>query len=79
MCGIVGVAGSVKAQEIVLNGLARLEYRGYDSAGVAVAGDENGIAVSKEVGKLESLRSLCPRRALPLATPAGRPMGCRAR
>ena len=38
MCGIVGYAGDMQAAPILLDGLARLEYRGYDSAGIAVAG-----------------------------------------
>ncbi|WP_304452008.1 glutamine--fructose-6-phosphate transaminase (isomerizing) [Nocardiopsis sp. YSL2] len=56
MCGIVGYVGPQPALEVVVNGLARLEYRGYDSAGVAVIGD--GVLRSeKRAGKLANLRS----------------------
>lgn len=65
MCGIVGVAGNAKAQDIVLNGLARLEYRGYDSAGVAVSDGQSAIHVRKEVGKLEALRGMLQGQPLP--------------
>ena len=54
MCGIVGYVGPRPAQEVLVQGLRRLEYRGYDSAGVAVA--HNGtVAVSKAEGKLDRL------------------------
>jgi glucosamine--fructose-6-phosphate aminotransferase (isomerizing) len=55
MCGIVGYVGSNQATPVILDGLGRLEYRGYDSAGVAVI--ENGdIAIRRDVGKLINLR-----------------------
>ncbi|TDE86532.1 glutamine--fructose-6-phosphate transaminase (isomerizing) [Deinococcus sp. S9] len=54
MCGIVGYIGTRQAQDVLLSGLARLEYRGYDSAGVAV-GDGACIAVKKKAGKLANL------------------------
>ena len=54
MCGIVGYCGPRQATDVLLGGLARLEYRGYDSAGVAVAG-ANGISVTRRVGKLVNL------------------------
>ncbi len=50
MCGIVGYVGPDQALPIVLEGLRRLEYRGYDSAGVAVLSD--GLSVVKRAGKL---------------------------
>ena len=54
MCGIIGYIGSRNAQEVLLKGLSRLEYRGYDSAGVAVI--ENGrIRSDKRQGKLKVL------------------------
>ncbi|MFC2587616.1 MAG: glutamine--fructose-6-phosphate transaminase (isomerizing), partial [Campylobacter sp.] len=54
MCGIVGYVGSKEKKEIILSGLKELEYRGYDSAGMAVmAGEE--INYFKAVGKLENL------------------------
>ncbi len=55
MCGIVGYTGGRQAAEILLNGLKRLEYRGYDSAGLAVC-DENGtVKLVKAVGKIHNL------------------------
>jgi glucosamine--fructose-6-phosphate aminotransferase (isomerizing) len=57
MCGIVGYIGDQNATEVILNGLHRLEYRGYDSAGIAVL--ENGsIALRRDVGKLNRLAEL---------------------
>ncbi|MGD2103497.1 MAG: glutamine--fructose-6-phosphate transaminase (isomerizing) [Anaerolineae bacterium] len=55
MCGIVGYVGSQDATPIILNGLKRLEYRGYDSAGLAVVEDGGNIAVRREAGKMEAL------------------------
>ncbi|NNF04976.1 MAG: glutamine--fructose-6-phosphate transaminase (isomerizing), partial [Rhodothermales bacterium] len=56
MCGIVGYIGSRQASDILIKGLERLEYRGYDSAGVAVV---NGrLEIRKKKGKVEALRSL---------------------
>ncbi len=55
MCGIVGYAGKRSAQDVLLDGLEKLEYRGYDSAGVALA-LEGGIRVVKSKGRLEKLR-----------------------
>jgi glucosamine--fructose-6-phosphate aminotransferase (isomerizing) len=57
MCGIVGYVGSEPAAPIVLDGLARLEYRGYDSAGIAVLDGEGELFLAKDVGKLANLRS----------------------
>ena len=54
MCGIVGFTGTQAAAPLLLDGLRRLEYRGYDSAGIAVMG-EQGIAVEKVSGKVEKL------------------------
>ncbi len=55
MCGIVGYVGPQDATPIVLDGLKRLEYRGYDSAGLAVVQTNGDIAVRREVGKLAGL------------------------
>ncbi len=55
MCGIVGYVGPRRAEEILLSGLSRLEYRGYDSAGVALLSPQ-GLRLIRRVGKLENLR-----------------------
>jgi glutamine---fructose-6-phosphate transaminase (isomerizing) len=55
MCGIVGYVGPRNAAAVVLAGLKRLEYRGYDSAGIAVLHPKGGIAVARAVGKLCNL------------------------
>jgi glucosamine--fructose-6-phosphate aminotransferase (isomerizing) len=55
MCGIVGYVGPRDAPPIILDGLKRLEYRGYDSAGLAVLEENGAIAVRREVGKLAAL------------------------
>jgi len=57
MCGIVGYIGSQDATPIILNGLKRLEYRGYDSAGLAVI-NGNGVEVRRDAGKLSRLTEL---------------------
>jgi len=58
MCGIVGYVGARDATPIILEGLKRLEYRGYDSAGLAVVQGDGTIGVRREVGKLASLEKL---------------------
>jgi glucosamine--fructose-6-phosphate aminotransferase (isomerizing) len=57
MCGIVGYVGARDATPIILSGLKRLEYRGYDSAGLAVIQDGH-IQVRRDAGKLARLESL---------------------
>ena len=63
MCGIVGYTGKRSAQDVLLNGLEKLEYRGYDSAGVALA-QEGGIRVVKSKGRLDALRQKLAVQAL---------------
>ena len=58
MCGIVGYIGKKEAYPILIKGLKRLEYRGYDSAGVALS-DEKGIHLCKTKGKVDDLRNKC--------------------
>ena len=58
MCGIVGYIGSKNASPILMEGLERLSYRGYDSAGVAVIGPDGKIGVCKAKGRLENLAGL---------------------
>jgi glucosamine--fructose-6-phosphate aminotransferase (isomerizing) len=55
MCGIVGYVGDSKSIEVLLRGLKRLEYRGYDSAGVAIIGEDGRLATRKRAGKLQIL------------------------
>ena len=63
MCGIVGYVGKSSAQDVLLDGLEKLEYRGYDSAGVALALD-GGIRVVKSKGRLTQLRQKLAAQAL---------------
>jgi glucosamine--fructose-6-phosphate aminotransferase (isomerizing) len=67
MCGIVGYVGARQAQDVVLDGLRRLEYRGYDSAGIAVIADSR-LAVSKKAGRLANLEKAMADTPLPAST-----------
>ena len=67
MCGIVGYVGTQQARDVVVNGLRRLEYRGYDSAGVAVVADGQ-IASDKRAGKLVNLEEALEESPLPPST-----------
>ena len=67
MCGIVGYVGDQQAQGVVVEGLRRLEYRGYDSAGVALVADGQ-IAADKRAGKLANLEKAIAEDTLPEAT-----------
>ena len=58
MCGIIGFTGNEPAKDIIIGGLERLEYRGYDSAGLALLSNDQ-IQVRKRTGKVEELRKLC--------------------
>src|SRR5262252_1349752 len=55
MCGIVGYVGKKRVVPVIIDGLRRLEYRGYDSAGIAVAGNGEGLQVRRAEGKLRNL------------------------
>ncbi len=71
MCGIVGYVGARQAQDVVLDGLRRLEYRGYDSAGIALVDsshDVGALAVSKKAGKLANLEKAMADVPLPAST-----------
>jgi glutamine---fructose-6-phosphate transaminase (isomerizing) len=67
MCGIVGYVGPQDARDVVLEGLRRLEYRGYDSAGIAVVAD-GALSSAKKAGKLANLEKVLADRPLPAAT-----------
>ena len=67
MCGIVGYVGEKQALEVVVAGLRRLEYRGYDSAGVAVISDGR-LEIRKKAGKLANLETLLGQDPLPQST-----------
>ncbi|HWL76705.1 glutamine--fructose-6-phosphate transaminase (isomerizing) [Microbacterium sp.] len=56
MCGIVGYVGPRPSQDILISGLARLEYRGYDSAGIAIIDGDGSLGMRKRAGKLSALR-----------------------
>jgi glutamine---fructose-6-phosphate transaminase (isomerizing) len=64
MCGIVGYVGPRRTIDFLLEGLRRLEYRGYDSAGVATITPSRQIALAKAVGRIENLANLLEREAL---------------
>ena len=59
MCGIIGYSGSFCAQKILLDGLEQLEYRGYDSAGVALQGENGELFLRKKAGRVSVLREAC--------------------
>ncbi len=58
MCGIVGYVGKKRVVPVIIDGLRRLEYRGYDSAGIAVAGNGDGLQVRRAEGKLRNLEEV---------------------
>ncbi len=59
MCGIIGYTGPLEAKKILLEGLAGLEYRGYDSAGIALCMENSQIRLFKKVGKVAALKEYC--------------------
>lgn len=59
MCGIIGYTGTLPAQPVLLDGLELLEYRGYDSAGIALQSSGGQIMITKKAGKVAALRGAC--------------------
>ena len=59
MCGIIGFTGRKPAKDILIDGLERLEYRGYDSAGIALLNDDDTLTIRKKAGRVSELRELC--------------------
>jgi len=69
MCGIVGYVGERSAQEVIIEGLRRMEYRGYDSAGIALLDPETGqVEARKKAGKLANLEKVIGEQPLPGST-----------
>src|SRR3954463_2391990 len=64
MCGIVGYVGKKSVVPIIIEGLRRLEYRGYDSAGIAVSGNGNGLEIRRAEGKLRNLEEAIKEKPL---------------
>jgi len=71
MCGIVGYVGPNECQDFVLQGLRRLEYRGYDSAGIITVRDKRGFALAKSAGRIDRLAEKVNRRPLAGSTGIG--------
>src|SRR5271167_1931321 len=64
MCGIVGYVGNQEVVPVIIEGLRRLEYRGYDSAGIAVGGTGNGLELRRAPGKLRNLEEVLKDRPI---------------
>src|SRR5262245_51862305 len=71
MCGIVGYVGHRRADDFLLEGLRRLEYRGYDSAGIATLTPDRQFHIAKAVGRIESLAQRVAEAPLPGTTGIG--------
>jgi glucosamine--fructose-6-phosphate aminotransferase (isomerizing) len=65
MCGIVAYVGRKIAQPLLIEGLKRLEYRGYDSAGIAVIDQDGGMHIRRAVGRISVLEDIVNSRPLP--------------
>ena len=70
MCGIIGYVGPRECKPLLLHGLERLEYRGYDSAGIALL-EESGLAYTRAVGNLQNLRERAGNGTSPATTGLG--------
>src|SRR5689334_3931715 len=69
MCGIIGYIGNRQAPEILINGIKKLEYRGYDSSGLGIISTQDDqIAIRKAPGKIVNLQNLIKSQPLPLST-----------
>ena len=64
MCGIVGYVGKKEPVEVIIEGLRRLEYRGYDSAGIAVGGNGDGLQLRRASGKLRNLEDVIRQKPI---------------
>ena len=67
MCGIIGYTGNLDAKEVLLKGLLQLEYRGYDSAGIALENGNGGVSLYKQVGQVANLQEICQNTGIPLS------------
>ena len=82
MCGIVGYIGKGNVYNILINGLKRLEYRGYDSAGMALVAPDGRLNVYKAKGKVSNLEAFCSDKDLNACVGYARKIGrasCRER
>ena len=70
MCGIIGYVGPRECKALLLHGLERLEYRGYDSAGIALL-QEGGLDYSRAVGNLQNLKQAAGENGSPATTGLG--------
>src|SRR3984893_18583252 len=75
MCGIVGYVGKKRVVPVIIEGLRRLEYRGYDSAGSAVCGNGDGLQIRRAEGKLSYLEQFSRLKPLDATYGIGRSRG----
>src|SRR2546425_11104300 len=73
MCGIVGYVGNKRVVPVIIDGLKRLEYRGYDSAGIAVCGNGEGLQIRRAEGKLRNLEEVIRLKPLDVTYGIGHP------
>ena len=67
MCGIIGYVGSRAAKPLLIQGLERLEYRGYDSAGLSLVDQQQDVELIRAVGNLAELRAVSDEKTCPSA------------